>query len=285
MEGDFTMETYGTGYIPSPIDKRDLIMEGFLPLVLLSPDIDYSNVEVQVRFQGKKQTCVGFACAAMKEYQELKERKRYTQLSPLYLYQKCKEIDNISDEGTHPRVAVRILQKQGICEEHYCPYNTEESVPPKPGADENALQYIIQAYAQLTNVPAMKRSLAVNGPFVAGLPISMTDWLVLASQQGGVIPMPKDKNSLKFGHAVCIVGYDDEKQVFKFQNSWGPKWGDKGFGYLSYNYMETYGKEAYGATDFITDPGTLVKQKENILLQRGEEFVVSRDEADRYGIQ
>src|SRR4051794_19382827 len=104
MEGVSLMETYGTGYIPSPIDKRDLIMGGFLPLVLLTPEIDYSTDKVvKVRFQGTKDTCVGFAFAAMKEYQELKEHKRYIPLSPLYLYQKCKEVDNIRDDGTHPR--------------------------------------------------------------------------------------------------------------------------------------------------------------------------------------
>ncbi|MEI1420937.1 C1 family peptidase [Bacillus cabrialesii] len=278
------METYGTGYIPSPIDKRDLIMEGFLPLVLLTPEIDYSTNKVEVRFQGTKDTCVGFAFAAMKEYQELKEHKRYIQFSPLYLYQKCKEVDNIPDEGTHPRVAVKILHKEGICEESYHPYKTEEGIPPLPGAEENALQYRIHAYAQLTNVQAMKRSLSVNGPFVAGLPYVMTDWLVTASIDG-MIPMPQNESKLRTGHAICIVGYDDDKQVFKFQNSWGPKWGDGGFGYLPYDYMEKYCKEAYGATDLVHNPEALVKQKEAVLLERGEEFVVSRDEADRYGIQ
>lgn len=44
-------------------------------------------------------------------------------------------------------------------------------------------------------------------------------------------------------HSVVFTGYDDEmthnheKGFFIFQNSWGPKWGDSGFGYLSYNYI------------------------------------------------
>ncbi|CAM3594663.1 hypothetical protein GCM10009865_38520 [Aeromicrobium ponti] len=278
------MDTFGTGYVPGPIDKRDIIMEGILPLVLLPAKIDYSTIEVPVRSQGTKDACVGFAFAVMKEYQELKEHGRYIQFSPLYLYQKCKEVDNIPAGGTHPRIAAKILQKTGICEESYHPYKTEEGIPPLPGAEENAIQYRIKAYAQLTNVQAMKRSLSVNGPFVAGLPIAMTDWLINASKDG-FIPMPKNKEYLKSGHAVCIVGYNNDEQVFKFQNSWGPKWGDGGFGYLPYAYMEDYGKEAYGATDLITNLEVLVKQKEVVLIERGEEFVVSRDEAERYGIK
>jgi C1A family cysteine protease len=38
-------------------------------------------------------------------------------------------------------------------------------------------------------------------------------------------------------HSVTLIGYDDSKQLLKFINSWGPGWGDKGFGYISYMAM------------------------------------------------
>jgi C1A family cysteine protease len=31
-----------------------------------------------------------------------------------------------------------------------------------------------------------------------------------------------------FHHAMCIVGWDTEKQAFLIQNSWGEEWGDSG---------------------------------------------------------
>jgi hypothetical protein len=39
----------------------------------------------------------------------------------------------------------------------------------------------------------------------------------------------------KLNHALLIVGYDDNYGAFKFINSWGPNWGDNGFGWISYN--------------------------------------------------
>ena len=31
--------------------------------------------------------------------------------------------------------------------------------------------------------------------------------------------------------------YNDEKQYFQFQNSWGIGWGDNGYGYIPYSYI------------------------------------------------
>lgn len=42
------------------------------------------------------------------------------------------------------------------------------------------------------------------------------------------------------GHAIILTGYDDKKQIFLFKNSWGTKWGYKGYGKLSYDYVANY---------------------------------------------
>jgi hypothetical protein len=36
-------------------------------------------------------------------------------------------------------------------------------------------------------------------------------------------------------HAIVAVGYDEGKQAFRLANSWGPTWGDTGFGWVSYD--------------------------------------------------
>ncbi len=47
-----------------------------------------------------------------------------------------------------------------------------------------------------------------------------------------------NESPASIGHAVCLVGYDDNKNAFKFINSWGTSWGIDGYGWISYDFME-----------------------------------------------
>ncbi len=61
------------------------------------------------------------------------------------------------------------------------------------------------------------------------------------------------------------MGYDDTKGLFRFKNSWGAKWGNKGYGALPYDYMKKYCSDAWSGTDLIENPKALVKKKEELL--------------------
>jgi hypothetical protein len=55
-------------------------------------------------------------------------------------------------------------------------------------------------------------------------------------------------DTVRGGHAVCIVGYRDDGR-FIVRNSWGTTWGDNGFGYLHPDYITAaFYNESYGVT-------------------------------------
>jgi Papain family cysteine protease/Domain of unknown function (DUF4384) len=56
------------------------------------------------------------------------------------------------------------------------------------------------------------------------------------------------------GHAVTIIGYDDNKYggSFEIMNSWGTEWGNSGFMWIRYGDFIQYSEEAY---DLYVIPG------------------------------
>ena len=54
----------------------------------------------------------------------------------------------------------------------------------------------------------------------------------------GVVTMPVSGDVNEGGHELLIVGYDDSASMFIFRNSWGTAWGDAGYGYMPYGYVE-----------------------------------------------
>lgn len=55
------------------------------------------------------------------------------------------------------------------------------------------------------------------------------------------------------GHAMCVVGYDDNKEggAFEIMNSWGTEWSDKGYVWFKYEDFSKVTDEAYALKGLI----------------------------------
>jgi len=60
----------------------------------------------------------------------------------------------------------------------------------------------------------------------------------------GEFEFPGPNDPVQGGHAVVTVGYDDNRKIGKYKgalkirNSWGTAWGEEGYGWLPYAYVE-----------------------------------------------
>jgi hypothetical protein len=65
-------------------------------------------------------------------------------------------------------------------------------------------------------------------------------------------------------HAMCIIGYDDEKDggAFRIQNSWSSAWGDKGYIWVKY---EDAAEFIYQAIEMFKMPSVAKKDEKNKL--------------------
>ncbi len=159
-------------------------------------------------------------------------------------------------EGTSIRIAVKVLKKAGVCREKYWVYKPHQKDKPKKGVKEDAKKFKIKTYARILDLFELKMTLATKGPCVIGVYVFRD----MMETKDGKIKMPKKAERTLGGHAICPVGYDDKKGFIKFKNSWGIGWGDKGYGYLPYEYIEKYMMDAWSSVDIDdTNPLTIEK--------------------------
>jgi hypothetical protein len=88
----------------------------------------------------------------------------------------------------------------------------------------------------------VKKSLSEGKPVIIGMvcPPSFS----LAKDVWKPIESPTGEYS---GHAMCVVGYDDTKYggAFEIQNSWGTKWGNGGYIWITYDVFNQFAYHAY----------------------------------------
>ena len=92
------------------------------------------------------------------------------------------------------------------------------------------------------NDPAHDMLVCLSGgyPFVSGI-ILYESFENPDVAKSGNVPLPKKNERVLGGHAILVVGYDAGKQQFICRNSWGTTWGDKGYFYLPFAYLESAG--------------------------------------------
>ncbi len=108
-------------------------------------------------------------------------------------------------------------------------------------AKKNALMLRHSYYQKLRSVGDIRSALKTVG--AAQVCVYMYDNFL--SPLEGRVSLPAENAKYIGGHAVSVIGFDDEKKEFTFNNNWGENWGDKGRGYLPYEYVDKYLMEAW----------------------------------------
>jgi C1A family cysteine protease len=222
------------------------------PNVIALPNtLDYTSEMNPVRSVGSEGSVLGFAMADAMEYQIRKHLGKKVLISPRFIYNGAREIGHRTDDaGAFFEDGLQLLRRTGAVTEEIWPYRAGEYRAKPPADIEKAEHYKITDSILLKNTAEIKAALRRYGPVVIGIPVYDPAW----STSSGIISMPTSKDSPGGGHAVCVVGFDDGKKTLKFKNSWGADWGDKGYGYLPYEYIDKYLSEAWALSMEPTKP-------------------------------
>lgn len=160
--------------------------------------------------------------------------------SRLFVYYNERKVEGTinQDAGAELHDGIDTLKKYGVCPEIEWPYDVKKfAVQPPNKCYISALQHHVYSAANIKNdMNSMKNCLNSGFPFVVGILLYQT----FESRQvakTGKVPMPRPNEPELGGHAVLVCGYNDNTQSWIVRNSWGTKWGDKGYFYLPYAYL------------------------------------------------
>jgi hypothetical protein len=140
---------------------------------------------------------------------------------------------------------MKVLNKVGAPDERAWAYNDEVEGNAQSWSKFSSRWQLIQSYHRIEGIDELKAALSTSPvPIGVGCFEEMPD-----VGSDGIVPDPTNQSRSLGGHAVCAVGYDDERELVKFKNSWSVKWGQDGYGYLSYDYINQYLWDAWVGYD------------------------------------
>lgn len=229
------------GWIPDLPDQRDFLYAAPAPFQSnIPPKMDLSRQCPPVYDQGELGSCTANAIAGAIEFDQKKAQLQEFTPSRLFIYYNERSMEGTidSDSGAQIRDGIKSVAKVGAPPEKDWPYEIAHfRDKPSSEAFVDAKKHLVVLYQRLIQeLNTVKGCLASGFPFVFGF-TCYESFEGAEVAKTGILPMPKSHEQVVGGHAVVCVGYDDDAQQFLVRNSWGPKWGLKGYFKMPYAYL------------------------------------------------
>lgn len=235
-----------------------------------------------VWYQGGEGSCCSMSatlCRSIEEYYTTGATSYSTStniLSPEWLYnlQMCGYTDPMTTAaftnvgcsgcgfGSATLTVFGTIRRVGICRSSLCPWNYQNGCNTAAFTQamiDDAVNYKIVGYGgnatnagwgvSTTDLYTMKRMICNNHALHFTFQ-SDSNFYYTGTDQG-IAPCDyiwKSRGTLMSTHAVSIIGYDDSKNAWLIQNSWGVNWGCNGKLWIDYNFLPVITAGAYAMT-------------------------------------
>lgn len=239
--GNLSKNNRRYGWRPDLPDQRDHMYSAGHIRRSLPPMVDLrSQCPADIYDQGQLGSCTANAIGCAIDFNRIKQGMAPYMPSRLFIYYNERDMEGTipSDSGAMIRDGIKSVNVLGACPEADWPYiEGNFTIKPPEIAYTHGLEHQTLAYQRvLQNLNELKGCLAAGFPIVFGFSLyeSFEESEVATT---GVVQMPKQNEQCLGGHAVLMVGYDDNTQRFLVRNSWGRNWGMGGYFTLPYSYV------------------------------------------------
>jgi C1A family cysteine protease len=259
----------GMGWIPDYPDFRDYTEETDEVKSILGSAKSYrkkrltASVDLRpwcsaIEDQGMLGSCTAHAGAGIIEYYERRSFGRHIDASRLFLYKVTRNLmKQKGDTGAYLRTTMGAMVLFGVPPEEYWPYSDDKDrFDQEPSSFCYAFAQNYQTIKYFRHDPSgtkaeeilgrLKTYLSKGHPAMFGFTVYNS---IEQAEKTGRIPFPSPKEKIEGGHAVVVVGYDDQMRIknkygkietvgaLLIRNSWGKGWGEEGYGWLPYEYV------------------------------------------------
>lgn len=230
------------GWVADTPDQRDHHYQAPRKVLRALPRlVDLRTHCPSVYRQRSLHSCTANAIAAAIQFDQIKQsRPEKFVPSRLFIYYNERAIEHSipSDSGAQIRSGMKTVAKRGVCPERLWPYRIRRfREKPHRRCYLNAARHAGVSYQRVRRtLPDLKACLASGYPFVFGFTVheSLHSSKVTRTGRG---PMPVKREKVFGAHAALAVGYNDREKRFILRNSWGRKWGMRGYFTLPYDYL------------------------------------------------
>ena len=198
--------------------------------------VDLSATLPAVRDQGPTSTCTSWAStyAAASQAERRAGRGQALTLSPAFTYNKIAG-DRLCNGGTQLSATLDFLRDVGAVPIDEFVFDAGSCVRQPTTAElQRAAGFRIKGWSHFNaaDINAVKGQLARGLPVLFGLATSRQ----FERFHGDSVF--NDPNKGDGSHAMIVIGYDDARQAFRIQNSWGRDWGDGGYAWIAYEFWK-----------------------------------------------
>lgn len=254
--------------LPSELEPERAKIEAWRPGV--RPALEFSDTatshlatQTPIKDQGPRGTCVAFSNMAGMEAWMKRNKNRTLDLSENHAHELFVDVGNgvCTPDGGVGLQSMLTLKTHGVCAESLFPY-TSSCPSSVPSGCANAAERLritkllglsfpddpMAGILSARNVALLEAIIAHGWDIEYSIKVAGSDWND-STAQTGVIDVQVDGGGNPVGsvgnHGILLVGYNHAGGYFVFKNSWGADWGHGGYGHVSFDYLETYGRYGY----------------------------------------
>lgn len=211
--------------------------------------------------QSGQNSCVAWAVGyAAKSNNELNKRgwtisENRHQFSPAYLYNQLVNPNSV-DKLTKIIETMQLIRTEGVCPLTYFPYNSSDYLT-QPNAIQTAAASLYKGLTcySIFNTTKMKEIISQGTGVVIAIK-TYNDYKTISASNP---VFDSSSGSYTGKHAICLIGYDDNYYggAFKFIDSRGTGWGLGGYGWITYDIVNSFvNPHGPGVGFYMTAPST-----------------------------